>query len=98
MTADHWLLIVTLSASTIGLRVLGYLAGSAMMESPFWRRILDIFPGCLVVALIAAALAESSTSHLLAAVASLIAAVLTNNILATMALGMLTFVAIGALI
>ncbi|MEM8591551.1 MAG: AzlD domain-containing protein [Pseudomonadota bacterium] len=98
MTLDHWFLIATLAASTIALRALGYIAGSAMMESPFWRRVLDVFPGCLVTALVASALANGGTADFSAAAAALAVAAATRNIILTMLAGMAVFVATGALL
>ena len=98
MSTDHWLLIAALSASTIGLRVVGYLAGSAMMARPFWRRVLDVFPGCLVPALVASALANGGPAHYAAAAIALGTAILTRNIIATMLLGMAAFVAANAIL
>ncbi|MEM1235823.1 MAG: AzlD domain-containing protein [Pseudomonadota bacterium] len=93
MTADHWLLIAVLCASTIGLRAVGYIAGAAMMERPLFRRILQVFPGCLVTALVASALANGTPAAYAAALASLATAIVTRNIVATMAAGMAIFVA-----
>ncbi|MEL6690948.1 MAG: AzlD domain-containing protein [Pseudomonadota bacterium] len=95
MTPEHWILIAVLSASTIGLRLVGYLAGSAMMARPFWRRVLDVFPGCLVTALVASALANGGPAHVIAALVALAAAIVTRNIIVTMLLGMGAFVLAG---
>ncbi|MEM6727030.1 MAG: AzlD domain-containing protein [Pseudomonadota bacterium] len=95
MTPDHWLLIAGLSASTIGLRLLGYFAGTAMLARPFWRRVLTVFPGCLITALVASALAEAAPPGWIAAAAALATAMLTRNILATMAVGMAAFAVAG---
>ncbi|MEM1101852.1 MAG: AzlD domain-containing protein [Pseudomonadota bacterium] len=90
MTVDHWLLIAALAASTIGLRVLGYLAGAALMERLAFRRLTEVFPGCLIVALVASALAEGGPPEFLAAAAALLTAIATRNIIATMLVGMAT--------
>ncbi|MCH2076298.1 MAG: AzlD domain-containing protein [Rhodobacteraceae bacterium] len=98
MTPEHWILIAVLSASTIGLRLVGYLAGSAMMARPFWRRVFDVFPGCLVTALVASALANGGPGHVIAALVALAAAIVTRNIIVTMLLGMGAFVLAGMVI
>ena len=95
MMADHWTLIALLSASTIALRVLGYVAGGAMMANPRIKRALDVFPGCLVTALVASALAQGGIPHYTAAAVALLTAILTRNIIATMAAGMATFAIIS---
>ncbi|MEM9349972.1 MAG: AzlD domain-containing protein [Pseudomonadota bacterium] len=88
MTADHWILIAALSASTMSLRIVGYVAGTAMMKSPFWRRILDVFPGCLVTALVASGLARGTPEEWAAAGVALLIAAVTRNIILTMLGGM----------
>ncbi|MEO0487744.1 MAG: AzlD domain-containing protein [Pseudomonadota bacterium] len=91
MTPDHWTLIALLSASTIALRVLGYVAGGAFMANPRLKRALDVFPGCLVTALVASALAQGGIPHYTAAGIALLTAISTRNIIATMAAGMAAF-------
>ncbi|MEM6275768.1 MAG: AzlD domain-containing protein [Pseudomonadota bacterium] len=93
MTEAHWLLIAVLAMSTLALRLVGYLFGTAMMRNALAVRALDAFPGCLMVALIAAALARGTTADWLAATVALAAAFLTRNIILTMLLGMTAFVA-----
>ncbi|MGR3433588.1 MAG: AzlD family protein [Shimia sp.] len=95
MTPDHWLLIAVLAVSTIGLRLVGYVAGGAMMRRRFWRRVLDAFPGCLVVALVASALARGGPPEWGAALVALAVAAATRDILATMAAGMAVVVILG---
>ena len=98
MTTDHWLLIAVLCASTVALRAVGYIAGAAMMERPLFRRILKVFPGCLITALVASALANGTPAAFAAALASLATAIVSKNIIATMVVGMATFVAATAML
>ncbi|MEM1234175.1 MAG: AzlD domain-containing protein [Pseudomonadota bacterium] len=93
MTGAHWLLIAVLAATTLALRLSGYLFGTAMMQSPRAARALHAFPGCLIVALIAAALARGTGPDWIAAAVALTGALVTRNIIITMGLGMATFVA-----
>lgn len=65
------------------------------MARPFWRRVLDVFPGCLVTALVASALANGGAAHLVAALVALAVAAITRNIIVTMILGMAAFVLAG---
>lgn len=95
MTPDHWLLIALLAAPTIGLRVVGYMAGGAMMRRPIFKRILDVFPGCLITALVASSLAQGGPAHIGAAVVALTTAVLLKNIIGTMVAGMAAFAILG---
>ncbi|MEM6479051.1 MAG: AzlD domain-containing protein [Pseudomonadota bacterium] len=98
MSVDHWLLIALLAGSTVTLRLVGYLAGAAMMARPFWRRLLEVFPGCLMTALVASALADGGVAEIIAALAALVTAILTRQILATMGVGMAVFVIAGQML
>ncbi len=98
MTADHWTLIALLAASTLVLRVVGYVAGAAMLQSRFWQRVLDVFPGCLLTALIASALARGTPVDWIAAAVAVTVAITTRSILLTMIAGMATVLAAGTLL
>lgn len=98
MTAEHWWLIAALAASTIALRLVGYGAGEAMQRNPVTRRVLEVFPGCLVVALVASALARGGPPEWAAGAVALAVAVATRNILLTMGAGMAAAVSFGALL
>ncbi|MGR3492837.1 MAG: AzlD domain-containing protein [Shimia sp.] len=97
MTAEHWMLIAALAASTIGLRLVGYVAGDAMQRNALARRVLRVFPGCLVVALVATSLARGGPPEWGAAAVALAVAMVTRNLILTMLAGMAAVVGIGAL-
>jgi len=80
------------------MRILGYVVGQAMLKSPIWRRLLRVFPGCLVTALVASGLAEGGAMELIAATIALATAIATRNIILTMLAGMAAFVATGMLL
>ena len=67
-----------------------------MMKSRFWARVLEVFPGCLVTALVASALAQGGPTDIIAAAVALATATLSRSIILTMLGGMAAFVAASA--
>jgi|3_EtaG_2_1085321.scaffolds.fasta_scaffold09295_2 uncharacterized membrane protein len=87
MTLDHWLLIAFLAVGAYGLRLAGLIGGQAILRNERLKTLLDDLPGCLIVALVATSLADASPLTWIAAAFALVVAILTNNVVITMALG-----------
>ncbi|MAL80243.1 MAG: branched-chain amino acid transporter [Sneathiella sp.] len=87
MSPDHWLLILCLAVGAYGLRLAGLIGGQAIIRNARLKTLLDDLPGCLIVALVAASLANSDLTVWLAALFALAVAILSNNVVITMALG-----------
>ena len=87
MTPDHWLLILLLAVGTYSLRLIGLYGGQRMMRSARLKNLLADLPGCLVVALVAASLGTADLVTWIAAAIALLVAILTRNVVITMALG-----------
>ncbi|WP_373083964.1 AzlD domain-containing protein [Sneathiella sp.] len=87
MTMDHWLLIAGLAVGAYGLRLAGLIGGQAILRHERLATLLDDLPGCLIVALVATSLADASATLWIAAAFALVVAILSNNVVVTMALG-----------
>lgn len=91
MTSEQWALIGALAIGAFAVRIAGLAFGVAVMGAPRLKAMLDDLPGCLIVALVAASLADGGLDGRLAVWASaavaLAMAVASNNVLATMAAG-----------
>ena len=87
MSPDHWLLILCLAVGAYGLHLAGLIGGQAIIRNARLKTLLDDLPGCLIVALVAASLANSDLTVWLAALFALAVAILSNNVVITMALG-----------
>ncbi len=90
MTDYHWLLIGILAAAAFTIRLTGLIAGNAIRRSRL-APLLDDLPGLIIVALVAASLAGQPVLTWLAAAAALAAAWKTNNVVATMLVGVAVF-------
>ncbi|MBM1312367.1 AzlD domain-containing protein [Sulfitobacter mediterraneus] len=94
MTSSHWILIAVLAMAAFAIRVIGLFAGDAIRASRFaW--ILNDLPGLIVVSLVASSLAGQPLITWVAAAAALIAALLTNHVIATMCIGFAAYAALG---
>lgn len=90
MTNAHWTLIIVLCFATFSIRIFGLLAGDRIRLSKHsW--ILDDLPGLIIVSLVAASLSGESVHTWLAALVALLVAVLTNNVVLTMGIGVLVY-------
>lgn len=87
MSLDHWLLILLLALGTYSLRLIGLFGGQRMIRNERFRTLLADLPGCLIVALVAASLGNADPITWIAAAIALIVAILTRNVVITMALG-----------
>ncbi len=87
MTFDHWLLIGVLALGTYSLRLAGLIGGQAILRNAKLKVLLDDLPGCLIVALVATSLADAAPLTWIAAAFALGIAIVTNNVVITMALG-----------
>jgi len=94
MTAPYWTLILVLALAAFSIRVVGLIAGDSIRASRFaW--MLDDVPGLIVVSLVAASLAGQSFQTWVAAAVALSVALLSNHVIATMAIGVLAYAALG---
>ncbi len=92
MTGAQWLLIGLLAIAAYGVRLAGLFGGRAIAANPRLKPFLDDLPGCLVVGLVAASLAGEPMVTWTAALVALIIAILSNNVVLTMATGMAAIV------
>ncbi|MEO1189077.1 MAG: AzlD domain-containing protein [Pseudomonadota bacterium] len=92
MTQNQWMLILLLAIAAYGIRLLGLLSGQAIRTNPRLTPLLDDLPGCLVVGLVAASLAGQPLPTWMAAAIALLAAVITNNVVMTMGVGLATII------
>ncbi|MEO3417259.1 AzlD domain-containing protein [Roseovarius sp. CAU 1744] len=88
MTSAQWLLIVLLAIAAYGVRLAGLVGGRAISANPRLKPFLDDLPGCLVVGLVAASLAGEPAVTWAAALVALGVAILTNNVVVTMVIGL----------
>lgn len=90
MNGTYWAVIMLLAVAAFSIRVAGLLAGGRIRASRHaW--ILDELPGLIVVSLVASALADQSLQTWIAAGVALGTAVMTNHVIATMAVGVAAF-------
>ena len=90
MSGTYWAVIVLLAVAAFSIRVAGLFAGGRIRASRHaW--ILDELPGLIVVSLVASSLAGQSLQTWIAAGVALGAAVMTNHVIATMAVGVAAF-------
>ncbi|WP_271952203.1 AzlD domain-containing protein [Ruegeria faecimaris] len=90
MSSAHWAVIGILALAAFSIRIVGLVAGSRIRASRHaW--VLDELPGLIVICLVAASLADQPLQTWIAAGAALGAAILTNHVIATMAVGVMTF-------
>lgn len=97
MSAAHWSVIGLLALAAFAIRLAGLVAGQRIRASRHaW--MLEELPGLIVVSLVASSLAGQPTAAWLAAAVALGVAVVTNHVIATMALGVLAFAGLTALL
>lgn len=90
MSGAHWAVIALLALAAFLIRVAGLIAGDRIRTSRHaW--MLDDLPGLIVVSLVASSLIGQPLITWIAAGAALGIAILTNHVIATMALGVLAF-------
>lgn len=87
MTASQWTIIMALATGAYVIRLAGMFIGDALIAHPRLRNFIDVLPGCLIVALIGSSLAGQPNHIWIAALAALLVAACTNNLLATMLAG-----------
>ncbi|MFT4959389.1 MAG: branched-subunit amino acid transport protein [Paracoccaceae bacterium] len=87
MTPNQWMLILFLGLAAYGIRILGLLGGQAIRNNARLRPLLEDLPGCLVVGLIAASLANQPLTTWVAAGIAVLVAVWSNNVVVTMVFG-----------
>ncbi|QDA36327.1 branched-chain amino acid transporter (plasmid) [Paracoccus liaowanqingii] len=90
MSETSWAVIVLLAVAAFSIRVAGLVAGGRIRASrQAW--MLEDLPGLIVVSLVASSLAGQSSSAWIAAGVALGVAVMTNHVIATMAVGVAAY-------
>jgi branched-subunit amino acid transport protein len=90
MSGTHWTVIALLALVAFLIRVAGLMAGERIRASrQAW--MLDELPGLIVVSLVASSLIGQTLPTWIAAGVALGIAVITNNVIATMAVGVFAF-------
>ncbi len=84
---ERWALIGALAAGTFAIRFAGAQLGAFIPREGPAARALAALPGCLIVALIATSMLTGGWPEWGAAALALVAAVVTRNVPATMAVG-----------
>ncbi|MBL4767183.1 MAG: AzlD domain-containing protein [Rhodobacteraceae bacterium] len=87
MTPNQWMLILFLGLAAYGIRLFGLLGGQAIRNNARLRPVLEDLPGCLVVGLIAASLANQPVTTWIAAAIAVLVAIWSNNVVVTMMIG-----------
>lgn len=90
MSGTHWAVIALLALMAFLIRVMGLMAGERIRASrQAW--MLDELPGLIVVSLVASSMIGQTLPTWTAAGVALGIAIITNNVIATMAVGVLAF-------
>lgn len=89
-----WVVIATLAAGTLAIRVAGALLGRAVPSDGAAARALNALPGSLIVALVTVSLVSGGAQDWTAAAVALAVAILTRNLPVTMAAGIAAILAL----
>lgn len=90
MSGAHWAIIALLALIAFLIRVVGLMAGERIRASrQAW--MLDELPGLIVVSLVASSLIGQTLPTWIAAGVALGFAIITNNVIATMVVGVFAF-------
>ncbi|MEQ8901186.1 MAG: branched-chain amino acid transporter [Roseovarius sp.] len=96
MSGTYWALIGLLVVAAFAIRVVGLVAGERIRASRHaW--MLGELPGLIVVSLVASSLAGQSSLTWIAAGVALGAAIVTNHVVLTMAVGVTAFAGLAGL-
>ncbi len=87
METDQWLLIVLLAFGAYSIRFAGLIIGETLNRNVQLKTALGELSGCLIVALVAATMANANVTTWIAAIVALAVALLMNNVVLTMILG-----------
>ncbi len=87
MSADIAVTILLLAIGTFAIRASGAVLGTRLARMPLTQKALDASAGCLIVALVVAALVSGPWVFWPAALVSAAVAILTQNLIATMVTG-----------
>ncbi|RVV99174.1 branched-chain amino acid transporter [Mesobaculum littorinae] len=94
MTGAHWAVIGLLAVGAFAIRVSGLVAGRRIRDSRHaW--VLDDLPGLIVVSLVTSSLVGQPLLTWIAAAVALGIAILTDHVIATMAVGVSVFAALS---
>lgn len=91
MSSSQWSLILLLAGCAYGLRFVGLLAGDWIDRRQKLKKLLDDLPGCLVVALVAASLAQGELAAWVTAPIALAVAIWRANVVLVMVVSMAFF-------
>lgn len=96
MTGAHWAVVGMLALAAFLIRVAGLIAGGRIRASRHaW--VLEDLPGLIVVSLVASSLIGQPLPTWIAAGVALGVAILTNHVIATMAIGVAAYAGLVAL-
>lgn len=94
MTDAQWILVASLALGAYSIRFLGLVSGQIINENKKLHRLLQELPSCLIIALIASSLSDANTHTLIAAAIACFIAIISNNVVITMSLGLITYILI----
>ncbi|MCA0851453.1 AzlD domain-containing protein [Salipiger thiooxidans] len=94
MSGAHWAVIALLALVSFLIRLAGLIAGERIRGSrQAW--MLDELPGLIIISLVASSLIGQTLPTWISAGVALGIAVITNNVIATMAVGILAFASLA---
>ena len=97
MNDTQWVFIIFLAFGAYAIRFMGLIGGQLVSENAGLNKLLSNLPGCLIVALIAASLAEADLLIWAAAAIAFVVALISNNVVATMGLGFVSILSLKLL-
>lgn len=86
---DIWWVIIVLMLGTFAIRLGGVLIGNRLPRKGAWARALNALPGSLIIALVGVLILSGGLIEWLAGAVALATAIVTRNLLLTMAAGIL---------
>lgn len=92
------IILVALAGGTFTIRLGGFWLGRRLPTSGGWARSVSALPGCLILALVVIQLLQGGPAEWVAGLAALGVAMLTRNLPLTMLAGILSVLALRALI
>lgn len=85
--SDPTYVIIGLALGTFAIRLGGFYLGSRLPVTGFWAASFNALPGCLIASLLAVMLVSGGVQEYIAAVISLVIALITRNLPLTMIAG-----------
>ena len=85
--SESWLVITGLMIATFAIRLSGILLGQRIPRDGGWARALNALPGCLLISLVSVALLSGGPKEWIAAAIAIAVAIVSKNLVLTMAVG-----------